>query len=189
MEHSSVCAPVAPDGDQFDPDRLGLDHISFTATSRAQLDAVSLALDDAGIGRGDVTEFDGGAFLAFFDQDGISLELSLSPEGTPPVTATITRYQTRVEAGEQNAQLLDAVFAELAEIDADGFTLKVSASPTTTPSCTSSSPMMTSTVPPISTTFAAGTPSSPGSRTASRAASKPTTRRSSVAGVSVPGVG
>ena len=41
------------------------------------------------------------------------------------MTATITRYQTRAEATERNTQLLDAVFAELAEIDADGFTLKV----------------------------------------------------------------
>lgn len=41
------------------------------------------------------------------------------------MTATITRYQTRVEATERNAELLDAVFAELAEIEADGFTLKV----------------------------------------------------------------
>lgn len=41
------------------------------------------------------------------------------------MTATITRYQTRVDATERNAELLDAVFAELAEIDADGFTLKV----------------------------------------------------------------
>ena len=41
------------------------------------------------------------------------------------MTATITRYQTRVEATERNAELLDAVFTELAEIDANGFTLKV----------------------------------------------------------------
>jgi hypothetical protein len=41
------------------------------------------------------------------------------------MTATITRYRTRVEATERNAELLDAVFAELAEIGADGFTLKV----------------------------------------------------------------
>jgi hypothetical protein len=41
------------------------------------------------------------------------------------MTVTITRYHTRVEVSESNAQLLHAVFAELTEIDADGFTLKV----------------------------------------------------------------
>jgi hypothetical protein len=41
------------------------------------------------------------------------------------MTATIVRYQTRLEATEQNVAPLGAVFAELAEIDADGFTLKV----------------------------------------------------------------
>lgn len=74
--------PVAPDSHHFDPDRTGLDHNSFT-NSRAQLDAVSLALD-VSIDRGDVTEFNGRAVLAFFDSDGISLELSLGREGQTP---------------------------------------------------------------------------------------------------------
>jgi hypothetical protein len=92
------------------------------------------------------------------------------------MTATITRYQTRVEATERNAELLDAVFTELAEIDADGFTLKVFrfADDNTFVHILITHDDVNR--PPISTRFAVGAPSSPGSPNASRAPSKPATR-------------
>src|SRR3954447_5526101 len=37
--------PVARSGDGFDPDRTGLDHLGFSATSREQLDAAARELD------------------------------------------------------------------------------------------------------------------------------------------------
>ena len=67
--------PVAPDGDRFDEDRVGLDHLSFAVPSVADLqDAVAL-LDDAGIAHGGVKDIGVASILEFRDPDGIALEL------------------------------------------------------------------------------------------------------------------
>ena len=65
-------------GDRFDPLRVGLDHISFNVPARADLERASQLLDERGVEHGpirDVPSF-GLCFLAFFDPDGIALELT-----------------------------------------------------------------------------------------------------------------
>jgi glyoxylase I family protein len=64
--------------DRFDPLRVGLDHISFQVPTRADLDAAIKVLDERGVEHGPIRELAplGLCFLAFFDPDGIALELS-----------------------------------------------------------------------------------------------------------------
>jgi glyoxylase I family protein len=64
--------------DRFDPFRVGLDHISFGVPTRADLEAATRLLDERGVDHGpirDLVPF-GLSFLAFFDPDGIALELT-----------------------------------------------------------------------------------------------------------------
>ena len=64
--------------DRFDPFRVGLDHISFSVPNRADLDAAIHLLDEKGVEHGPIRELValGLCFLAFFDPDGIALELT-----------------------------------------------------------------------------------------------------------------
>ena len=73
-----VNAERATAGDRFDPLRVGLDHLSFTVPTRAALDAATRLLDDRGVEHGPIRELVplGLSFLAFFDPDGIALELT-----------------------------------------------------------------------------------------------------------------
>jgi glyoxylase I family protein len=70
--------PVAPAGDRFDPDRVGLDHLALTVGSRADLEAAADRLAAAGVEHGQVTDLP--AFrvtiLSVQDPDGVNLELS-----------------------------------------------------------------------------------------------------------------
>lgn len=67
--------PVGAGG--FDPDRTGLDHVSFAVASRAELDSAEAALAAAGIPHGTATDLAGGiAILSFQDPDNINLELT-----------------------------------------------------------------------------------------------------------------
>ena len=67
--------PVAAEGDRFDEDRVGLDHLSFAVGSVAELqDAVAL-LDEAGVAHGGVKDLGNASILEFRDPDGIALEL------------------------------------------------------------------------------------------------------------------
>ena len=68
----------ATGADRFDPFRVGLDHLSFGVPSRADLDAATRLLDERGVEHGPVRELVplGLSFLAFFDPDGIALELT-----------------------------------------------------------------------------------------------------------------
>lgn len=72
--------PVDPAraGDAFDPLRVGLDHVSFTLASRAELDEAVATLDSLGVQHGEVRVLNGfgHAFCAFFDPDGIALEFT-----------------------------------------------------------------------------------------------------------------
>lgn len=65
--------PVATDS--FDEDRVGLDHVSFAVTSRADLDAAVALLEELGIGHEAVKDIGEGYILEFRDPDNIALEL------------------------------------------------------------------------------------------------------------------
>src|SRR6202521_3394356 len=70
--------PVAPNGDHFDEDRVGLDHLSFNVESRAALNDAIRLLDERGVPRGEVRELTsfGICVLPFRDPDNIQLELT-----------------------------------------------------------------------------------------------------------------
>ena len=74
--------PVAPAGDRFDPDRVGLDHLSFGVASRAELDQAAALFDERGVPRGEITTLAsfGIDVLPFEDPDGMQLELT-APSG------------------------------------------------------------------------------------------------------------
>jgi catechol 2,3-dioxygenase-like lactoylglutathione lyase family enzyme len=72
--------PVAPQTDRFDEDRVGLDHLSFSVATRAELDAACQTLHAHGVAHGGVKDIGRGFILEFRDPDGIALELS-APAG------------------------------------------------------------------------------------------------------------
>ena len=74
--------PVAPAGDRFDEDRVGLDHLSFTVASRADLEAAVRLFDEQGVPHGGITTLDGFGIhiLPFRDPDNIQIELT-APAG------------------------------------------------------------------------------------------------------------
>ncbi len=72
--------PVGPEGDRFDEDRVGLDHLSFAVAGVAELHEAVALLDGAGIAHGGVKDIGVGAILEFRDPDGIALEL-FAPAG------------------------------------------------------------------------------------------------------------
>src|SRR5438067_6154399 len=51
--------PVAPQGDRFDEDRVGLDHLSFAVASRAELEAAAKLFDERGVQHGEIRRLDG----------------------------------------------------------------------------------------------------------------------------------
>ena len=78
--------PMAPSGDRFDPDRVGLDHLSFSVASRDDLEQAARLLDEHGVPRGEITALTsfGIDVLPFFDPDGVQLELTapISPSAS-----------------------------------------------------------------------------------------------------------
>ena len=66
-------------GDRFDENRIGLDHMSFTVSSRPALDDAVQVLDKHGIPHSEIKDL-GEAFgiciLVFRDPDNVQLELS-----------------------------------------------------------------------------------------------------------------
>jgi catechol 2,3-dioxygenase-like lactoylglutathione lyase family enzyme len=70
--------PMAPAGDRFDPDRVGLDHLSFSVDNRAELERAVQLLDEAGVTHGQITSLPsfGIDVLSFSDPDGVQLELT-----------------------------------------------------------------------------------------------------------------
>jgi glyoxylase I family protein len=70
--------PVAPAGDRFDADRVGLDHLSFSVDSRADLERAVQLLEEAGVTHGQITSLPsfGIDVLSFEDPDGMQLELT-----------------------------------------------------------------------------------------------------------------
>lgn len=68
--------PEMPDGDKFNPFRVGLDHIAFACADEAELERVAAALTAAGVENGGV-EFDatlGKKYVSFKDPDRIAWE-------------------------------------------------------------------------------------------------------------------
>jgi catechol 2,3-dioxygenase-like lactoylglutathione lyase family enzyme len=70
--------PVAPGGDRFDEDRVGLDHLSFSVADRAALDEAVRLFDDRGVAHGEIKHLEGfGIYvLPFRDPDNIQVELT-----------------------------------------------------------------------------------------------------------------
>jgi catechol 2,3-dioxygenase-like lactoylglutathione lyase family enzyme len=70
--------PVAPGGDRFDEDRVGLDHLSFSVPDRAALDEAVRLFDERGIPHGEIKHLEGfGIYvLPFRDPDNIQVELT-----------------------------------------------------------------------------------------------------------------
>ncbi len=81
---NTMLAVATPPGhalprDQFDENRVGLDHLSFSMGSRADLDRAVSVLDEYGVPHGEID--DGGPemrlyTLTFRDPDNIQLELT-----------------------------------------------------------------------------------------------------------------
>jgi glyoxylase I family protein len=70
--------PVAPAGDRFDENRVGLDHLSFNVASRAELEAAAKLFDERGVPHGPIKTLDGFGILVlpFRDPDNIQVELT-----------------------------------------------------------------------------------------------------------------
>jgi glyoxylase I family protein len=70
--------PMAPAGDRFDPDRVGLDHLSFGVARRDDLEEAARLFDSRGVARGEITTLPsfGIDVLPFEDPDGVQLELT-----------------------------------------------------------------------------------------------------------------
>jgi catechol 2,3-dioxygenase-like lactoylglutathione lyase family enzyme len=70
--------PMASAGDRFDPDRVGLDHLSFDVASLADLEQAARLFDEHGVTHGVITRLAGFGIdvLPFEDPDGIQLELT-----------------------------------------------------------------------------------------------------------------
>ncbi len=68
----------AIENDQFSPHRIGLDHLSFSVDTRAQLEEAKLLFEADSIDHRYVKELEafGICVLAFKDPDGIALELT-----------------------------------------------------------------------------------------------------------------
>lgn len=87
LSNSSLLLVLAPppdpaqaiNGDRFNENRIGLDHVSFSVGSRDDLEAAAGLLDDAGVERGEIRDL-GPAFgiyvMALRDPDNIQLELT-----------------------------------------------------------------------------------------------------------------
>ena len=69
--------PAAPDGDRFNPDRVGLDHVSFAVAEVGDLETADRRLTAAGIEHGQITDLPrfGVVILSVQDPDNINLEL------------------------------------------------------------------------------------------------------------------
>lgn len=70
--------PVAPPGDRFDEDRVGLDHLSFSVSSRDELEQAVHVFDERGVSHGEIKTLEGFGIhvLPFRDPDNIQIELS-----------------------------------------------------------------------------------------------------------------
>lgn len=65
-------------GDRFNENRVGLDYLSLSVASMAELEAARALLDARGVPHGDILRLEsfGIAVLAFRDPDNIQVELT-----------------------------------------------------------------------------------------------------------------
>lgn len=70
--------PVAPEGQRFDSERTGLDHVSFQVGSRDDLVTAGRHFAASGIEHGEIIDLtsSGLAILSFSDPDGVHCELT-----------------------------------------------------------------------------------------------------------------
>ncbi len=70
--------PMAEAGDRFDPNRVGLDHLSFSVAGREDLEHALRLFDERGVPHGQITTLAsfGIDVLPFEDPDGVQLELT-----------------------------------------------------------------------------------------------------------------
>lgn len=73
--------PVAPAGDRFDEDRVGLDHLSFAVAGVPELEEMARRLDGMGVPHGGVKDIGLAHLLEFRDPDNIALELFAWKQG------------------------------------------------------------------------------------------------------------
>src|SRR6266480_4511509 len=71
-------ASQAPPNDRFSPNRVGLDHLSFSVANRAELNKAAALFEEHGIEHGEVRDLPpfGITILSFSDPDGIQVELT-----------------------------------------------------------------------------------------------------------------
>ena len=64
--------------DRFSPNRVGLDHLSFGVSNRAELNKAAALFDEHGVEHGEVRDLPafGITILSFNDPDGIQVELT-----------------------------------------------------------------------------------------------------------------
>jgi glyoxylase I family protein len=74
-----------PQGDHFDPYRVGLDHLALAVPERSALDGLKNALDAAGVRHNGIQEnpLSHAPYISFYDPDGIAWEFYVSdpPQG------------------------------------------------------------------------------------------------------------
>lgn len=70
-----------PDGlsDGFDERRVGLDHLAFACSSRAELETWEARLNELGVANGGIVDAGYGSGLSFRDPDNIALEFFAPP--------------------------------------------------------------------------------------------------------------
>jgi glyoxylase I family protein len=70
--------PMAPATDRFDPDRVGLDHLSFGVPGYEDLEQAVRLFDEHGVPHGEIARLSsfGIDVLSFEDPDGMQLELT-----------------------------------------------------------------------------------------------------------------
>ena len=84
-----LCQHAGNGGEGFLPARTGLDHLAFTASSQAEIEAWARWLDDNGIARSEIRDAQGaGAIFDFLDPDGIQLEFFFFDPGMLSRSAT-----------------------------------------------------------------------------------------------------
>ena len=71
-------ASQAIPNDRFSPNRVGLDHLSFSVANRAELNKAAALFEERGVVHGEVRDLPafGITILSFDDPDGLQLELT-----------------------------------------------------------------------------------------------------------------
>jgi catechol 2,3-dioxygenase-like lactoylglutathione lyase family enzyme len=72
---------AAGSGDQFTPERTGLDHVSFACNDRAELEKWQATFEEKGVTYTPVIDTPYGHVLNFKDPDNIALEMFAMPTG------------------------------------------------------------------------------------------------------------